>query len=599
MVRASKEQSDMSIELEVTRASRGTMLGVSLALALATAACGDDAIPTADEAQSSVEGDGGGGNTTGDKPSDPDGSEPDAGKPGGGRTGDGSSGDGETLDGGPDASDFDGGTTGEDETDAGSDAGIVDEVFEAIVQGTRPLNAAQADRFWVTAFASNDKFYAAGFVTDAVSATVVDQKWSLARFNLAGELDTTFGDVNPKDASKKLGVVRLNLTLATTASDMTESARAIAVQPDGKVLVAGTYSAGTAGDPALPQVDVAVARFNSDGTLDSAVGGFSIGDADAIDGVLKLDIAPAGINGTQTINDDVGGISVDSQKRIVLFARGKSTTAVDANRYVLRFDEHGAADTNFAGTGRYEFSTAGAFNENAKQGAILANDAIVSPGYTSIDGKNHIVVIKLDADGVLVDGFADEGALVINPFLRATPAETGFVECYGVAFQADGSFVTTGYGKDTPDPTPGAPNRMYSFRFSATGQLDPTWGVKDGYFVLDAIDLGVAPGSIQGRNLVSLPDDRVVMVGNATASAAEADGNGVVALLTKDGQLDTSFNEVGYATYDFGLKADALYGLAVSPDGKHVVAAGYAGAGGSTGQNVAYEESAIVLFSVP
>jgi len=582
----------MSIERGMKAASRGLRVGAGLALALALGACGEDASATQDEDNSAVgaEGDAGGSSTGAENDSTTGGDELDGGGTGTGSTGAGST--GATLDGGPDgadASDVEAGTTG---GDVEPDASVGEEdVFEALVHGTRPLNPTQADRFWVTAFASNDSFYAAGFVTDAVSASVSDQKLALARFNLAGELDKTFGDVDPKDASKRLGVARLNLVTASSASDTVDAARAIAVQEDGKILIASTFSAGTAGAPALPQVNVAIARFTADGTLDSAVGGFSVGDADSVDGVLMIDIGPAATNGTQTINDDVGGL--------VLYARGKSTTGVDANRYVLRFDEHGAVDVDFASDGRYEFSTKGAFNDNAKQGAILADDAIVSPGYTSIEGKNHVVMIKLDATGKLVGAFGEDGALVINPFLRATPAATGFAEAYAIGVQSDGSLVTTGYGRDIPDPTPGAPNRLVSFRFSAAGQLDPTWGTKDGTFLLDAIEAGVAPGAIQGRNLVRLPDDRIVMVGNATANAAEPNANGVVVLLTQEGQLDTTFNGTGYATYDFGLKADALYGVAVSPDGKHVVAAGYAGAGGSTGQNAAYEDAAIAIFSVP
>src|SRR5262249_14246648 len=70
----------------------------------------------------------------------------------------------------------------------------------------------------------------------------------------AGALDPTFGSG---------GKVFTDLSGPGTGTD---SARGVVVQPDGKILVAGVAA------QAATKYDFALARYNSDGTLDSTFG---------------------------------------------------------------------------------------------------------------------------------------------------------------------------------------------------------------------------------------------------------------------------------------------------------------------------------------
>jgi uncharacterized delta-60 repeat protein len=85
----------------------------------------------------------------------------------------------------------------------------------------------------------------------------------VARYNTNGTLDANFGGGN--------GYVRLDIDGA--ASQTSEFGRAIVIQSDGKIVVAGGFSAG-----ANPS-DVLVVRLNSNGTPDAGfgAGGFKIG----------------------------------------------------------------------------------------------------------------------------------------------------------------------------------------------------------------------------------------------------------------------------------------------------------------------------------
>jgi uncharacterized delta-60 repeat protein len=522
-------------------------------------------------------------------------------------------------DGDVDASVGDGDGDGDgDGEDAGVDSGEPEPTgFRELFQGVVPLNTAQADRFTLAAFGSdNTKFYAAGFVTDVttvkienVDTFVADSKMAVARFTLDGKLDTTFGDLDPSDTTKtkRTGVAKINLVVPSSAlPETSEAVKGLVVQADGKILIAGTTPApsldNTAEPPvSVPQVDVVIARLTDKGELDKGETGFSVTDASKGYTVVNIQDATESfkpVDSNATIpHDDVGGLTVDAQGRIVLFARAKSSTSLDANRYVLRFSADGVPDNDFGTDGRAEASSPEQFHENAKLGQILANGDIVSPGYTSIKGKNHIVVAKFNTDGDLVETFGEDGVLAINPFIDENDAtKSGFVEAYAAAHQSDGRFVTTGYGKVINGEQP---NSLLSLRFNGDGVLDNTSYGLEGKFYFNLTDMkaGTA-GSIQGRNAIVLKDDRIVQIGNATPTASTANGDGLVLLLTKDGRLDTSFNTNGFKAYEFGLKSDALYGLALSPDGKHLVATGYAGATvNAGGQNPAAENAAVVIFA--
>ncbi|MDY7226618.1 hypothetical protein [Hyalangium rubrum] len=85
-----------------------------------------------------------------------------------------------------------------------------------------PSSETANDRFLAVTFDGNGKVVASGYVTENG-----DNRMVVARFNTDGTRDTTFGTG---------GIVTLNLVPGGTE----ESARAVVVQSDGKIVVAGT-----------------------------------------------------------------------------------------------------------------------------------------------------------------------------------------------------------------------------------------------------------------------------------------------------------------------------------------------------------------------
>jgi uncharacterized delta-60 repeat protein len=476
------------------------------------------------------------------------------------------------------------------EADAGPDAGeqIESPLTERFAAKT-PLSADQADRFWAAAFGKDGKIYAAGFTTLSVGG-VADRVMAVARFATDGTLDTSYGEQ---------GVATVNVFAASSADDITETARGIGVQSDGKIVLVGNVKRADVQatvdtlSATLPEVDLAIARFTTEGKLDSSgAEGFSVGDADGKDGVYVLnlgDMVPA-VNSAGTAlsatNEQAWGLAIDSKDRTLVFASGMNEAPpadgrVDLDRYVVRFTKAGALDAAFAGDGKFSFDAGGKVNDSARNGVVLEGDRVLSAGYTNLAGKNTVALMRLEEDGTRDASFGSDGLVTSNPL-----APDGVAEAYGLCVQSNGKYISVGYGNaGTP------PNALLSFRFETDGALDTAWG-ENGVLMVDEL-----ADAEQGRNLVALPDDRLLAVGNGSPATGAADG--LVLLFTKNGELDASYNGSGYMTFDWGLASDAFYGVALSADAKYVVAAGYAGAASNaTADQVAREDAALVIFAL-
>jgi uncharacterized delta-60 repeat protein len=139
-------------------------------------------------------------------------------------------------------------------------------------------------------------------------------------------------------------------------------------------------------------------------------------------------------------------------------------------------------------------------------------------------------------------------------------------EAYGIALQGD-KFVLTGYGRGA---SADEKVDMMSMRFNADGSWDKTYGT-DGLTRLD-----VAGDADRGRNIVVLPDGRILVVGSGSPEAGKSDA--MVALLDKDGKPSARFGTGGRVLSELGGPGDAWFGVTLAGDGKSVTVAGYKGA---------------------
>lgn len=233
---------------------------------------------------------------------------------------------------------------------------------------------------------------------------------------------------------------------------------AVAIQPDGKIVVAGTVDR-----PVSPfEADVALARFLPDGAADPSFAG---------DGVATLSTADAG--------------KEESAEDVAIQPDGKVVVAGTATGLgiVARFNADGTPDNSFSGDGfmssSFGFSAASlsAVGLGPTGSAYAAGVAFNGPSQ-----PRDFLVVKIDAAGVPDPGFDTDG-------IRAVDIGTDD-GASTIAVQADGSIVAGGFTK-SGSAFP---------RLAPTGALDPGFGGDGiaGVAALDAVTgLGLAgDGSI-------------------------------------------------------------------------------------------------------
>ncbi|MCP3998509.1 MAG: hypothetical protein GY722_26090, partial [bacterium] len=203
----------------------------------------------------------------------------------------------------------------------------------------------------------------------------LDNDFALVMYNSDGSLDTSF-------SGDGIGTVSFGL-----GDDI---GRAVTIQSDGKILVAGYADNGT-------NTDFAIVRLNTDGTLDTSFNG---------DGMLNTDFAVS--------DDKVFSIALQADDKILVAGnRGFGGSNVDFA--VARYNADGTLDTSFSGDGMVTHHTIG--NDHAY--AILVQpDGKILVGGTSYIGntsdKWNFSLVRYNADGTLDASFSSDGELTTD-----------------------------------------------------------------------------------------------------------------------------------------------------------------------------------------
>lgn len=302
---------------------------------------------------------------------------------------------------------------------------------------------------------------------------------------------------------------------------------AMVLQPDGRLLVGGEVEEDF-GDYQV--VDLAVARYNRDGSLDPSFSG---------DGWVRTDL--------DGWDDFASAIAVQPDGKVLLAGTSKSDFAL------VRYTSDGSLDTTFDGDGWVRTDIFVYSADESKAVAVQPDGCIIVAGYaTNSNGDYDFALVRYLAHGSLDPSFGDDG--------RVTTDLTGDQDKgRALIIQPDGKIILAGPAK----------KNFHDFavaRYLPDGSLDPSFGT--GGWVFTDFD-----GGHDFAYAVALQMDGRILV----AGTADIDGQDDIALAryTANGLLDISFGEDGRVTTDFAAGDDYAYGLALQPDGK-VIAAGYA-----------------------
>ncbi|MGH2724888.1 MAG: delta-60 repeat domain-containing protein [Actinomycetota bacterium] len=255
-----------------------------------------------------------------------------------------------------------------------------------------------------------------------VAAGGAGGRFAVARYRKDGSLDPSFSG---------------NGKVTTSFPGIREGAAAVAIQEDGKIVAAGGMATGTGGRFAL-------ARYNTNGTLDPTFGG----------------------DGKVTANFTAGG---DFAAGVAIQANGKIVAAGSANwnaRFaVARYRKDGALDPAFSGNGKVTTNfTPG--EDGAFSVAVQADGQIVAAGFIG-EGSDEprFALARYLPDGSLDPAFGGDGRVSTNFVDDALDVARG------VAVQADGRIVAAGSaGEDSGN------SRFGLARYEVDGALDPSFG---------------------------------------------------------------------------------------------------------------------------
>ncbi len=210
----------------------------------------------------------------------------------------------------------------------------------------------------------------------------------------------------------------------------------LAIQQDGKILAAGSSYIGS-------YYDFALARYNTDGTLDASFG---------TSGKVTTPI------GTQS--DNAYGIALQTDGKIVV--AGSATTSFNSDFALVRYNTNGTLDTSF-GTGGKVTTPIGSAADTANAVALQADGKLVVAGYSNNGTYNDFALVRYNSDGNLDSTFGTGGKVT-------TPVDSGHSYAYGIVIQQDGKIVLAGYSYNSS-------NEDFALvRYNTNGTLDTTFG---------------------------------------------------------------------------------------------------------------------------
>jgi uncharacterized delta-60 repeat protein len=333
--------------------------------------------------------------------------------------------------------------------------------------------------------------------------------FNLARYNANGALDPTFG--NNGQVQTKFGA-RVN-------------ANALALQPDGKVLVAGMMESGTTNA-------FEIVRYNSDGSLDKTFGN---------KGMVTTVFTQGGAQLWSLDLETVNGVP-----KIV--AAGDVGTAAQAYFALARYDLSGSLDTSFGSSGKVVTNISASNLElNTVLASVVQGDSkIVVAGGTlpTANGNDEFALARFNTDGRLDATFGSGGVVLTSV--------GNYAIARAVALQSNGDIVAGGESNSF--------DGVFTLaRYNPNGALDTSFG--SGGIVRTQIN---GPYSDVLNGLAVQPTDgKIIAVGSESGLSALARYN-------VDGSLDVTFGSGGIVAPAFGQGDTAV---ALQSDGKIVTTA--------------------------
>jgi len=330
--------------------------------------------------------------------------------------------------------------------------------------------------------------------------------FAVVRYNSDGTLDTTFGTGG---------------TVTTSVGPNWDTAYTLALQPDGKILAAGSSDGTSSGD-------FAVVRYNSDGTLDTTFG---------TGGKVTTSVGP----NYEWIN--TLALQLDGKILAAGISYG-STSTTSGDFAVVRYNSDGTLDTTFGTSG---IITTDFFGRTDEITAItVQSDGKILAAGIARNPSGDVAMVRYNSDGTLDTTFGTGGKVT-------TSLDPGDDIARSIRLVAEGKILLAGASNN---------NGRFNFalmRYNSDGTLDTTFGTGG------TVTTKIRTDDVAFSMAIE-PDGKIILGGGST-SIDEHLGSAVVRY-NSDGTLDTTFGIDGIITTDFFEKNDPVKAVYLQSDGK-------------------------------
>jgi len=327
-----------------------------------------------------------------------------------------------------------------------------------------------------------------------------------------------------------------------------DNAVAMALQSTGKILVISN----------TPDLIASISRFNGDGTIDT---GFGTG------GSMTITVPSASyvsVNGLYTMPDDriVIGYTFGNESFMSFYG-------------CMRLLADGSQDNSFGFEGRTITPVDPGALYGGMMGIALQPDGkVISYGASSAPGNADFLLFRLDTDGTLDTDFGTDG------FAYAPVTEYGDF-AMRVYFTPAGDILVAGYSEI---PSGGALDPVHNdiavAKMNMDGELDAGFGT-GGMLSVNLSDNGDAL-----RDIMMASDGSIYAGGYISSASGVGTNDLLLCKITATGELDISFDDDGWASFDISNANDLLSRILITTDEKILLAGTYFAPTGEAGFSI-------------
>lgn len=368
------------------------------------------------------------------------------------------------------------------------------------------ISSGQPDILRAIAIQPDQKILAAGSIgTGAASDFVV------VRYLPDGSPDPDFG-VD--------GIARIDF------NGVPSSCYAVAVQPDGRIVLAGQASTNNASD-------FAVARLNTDGSPDTTF---------SHDGKVITDLS--------TTFEFPNTVLLQKDGKIIAAGRLESKTFSDFA--AVRYLPNGDPDPDFGFQGIVTTSLQS--EDEVRCGVIQPDGKIILAGFSSVSAKGDFAMVRYLEDGTIDQSFGTNGKVLTD---LEGAGRSDFAS--GIVMEPDGHLVLTGSANFD---NLFLASDIGVARYDADGHLDLSFGDQGVYL----LKLG---GNTQAFNIARQSDGKYILAGKSDYVFSH--NQWLIARINHDGGLDTLFGDHGLTLTDINGNNEEPTGILIQNDSRIVV----------------------------